>query len=244
MTIENTIHSKFLIHWTGNDTTLDNKNSYINRLKDVLQNGLQMRPGEETIYGAGGSYIKAEIARVCFTEIKLSQTEKHARMYGQLGVGFNRDFVLEREGNPVFYVQNGDNGHIIQNFDELAGWLKKLPPDTFELDLNFGKLGMIAGYLKNMSDRDKKELKYYDEMEWRVVHVSRLEELNNYIKYLEETDEKNKKIYRLIVRPEDIKLIIFPDNQIMQLALGDKEILKYFNSYMPTLIALEDCKNF
>jgi len=49
-----TIHSKFLIHWTGKDIEKKANNAedqYIIRLKDILQKGLRMNPGIERIHG-------------------------------------------------------------------------------------------------------------------------------------------------------------------------------------------------
>jgi hypothetical protein len=237
------IHSKFLIHWTGRDINHNDRKKYVDKLKSVLQKGLCMNPGKETIYGKDSRRITAEIARVCFTEIKLTQTEEHAKQYGRLGIGFNRDFVLEREGNPVFYVQNGEKSHIIQNLTNLISWMKSLPDDDI-VGLRIKELEIISGYLKNMSCRDENELKYYDEMEWRIVHISRLEGPNNYIQNIGETTKEGEKSYRLKFNPKDIQLIVFPDSGTLRLAMRDEEISEYFNSYMPTLIALDDCKNF
>jgi hypothetical protein len=248
------IHSKFLVHWTGKDINSFNSEIndnlrkeyiarlYIARLRDNLLKGLHMRPGKETIYGKDNKGITAEIARVCFTEIKLTQTEEHAKRYGRLGIGFDRNFVLEREGNPVFYVQNGDKGHIVENLDVLRGWMSSLPPNTVGSKID--ELGIIFGYLKKMSDRNENELKYYDEMEWRIVHIDRLTGPNNYIQDYGETTEQGKKFFRLKVRPKDVRLIIFPDNETIRLALCDEKISDYFKSHIPTLIALDDCENF
>lgn len=243
------IHSKFLIHWTGKDINKYNREmtdelrkEYVEILNNDLQKGLYMSQGREKIYGKDNKCIEIKIAKVCFTEIKLTQTQEHAKRYGKLGIGFNRDFVLEREGNPVFYVQNGDKSHIIENLDFLHKFVKKYsnPIEDKMLDT----LNIILGYLKNMSCRNENELKYYDEMEWRIVHIRRLEGPNNYIQNIGETTKEGEKSYRLKFNSKDVQLIVFPDNKTIQLALKDEEFSNYFNSYMPTLIALDDCKNF
>ena len=57
---KNTIHSQFLIHWTGKDFDpgdgMDDiiRKKYVDRLKDYLQKGLYMKPGNEQFYGVGG----------------------------------------------------------------------------------------------------------------------------------------------------------------------------------------------
>jgi len=108
------IHSKFLVHWTGKDfhtpeAVLDDniRKQYIDRLIDILTNGLFMNKNEEEterIYDSEGGWIQSAVSRTCFTEIKLSQAKKHAESYGQLGIGVEREFVTSRYGNPVFYV--------------------------------------------------------------------------------------------------------------------------------------------
>jgi len=51
-----------------------------------------------------------------------------------LGIGFHRDFVLSREGNPVLYVQNGDKGVLIEN---LVPRLVSSVPDNGKIKLQF-----------------------------------------------------------------------------------------------------------
>jgi len=179
------IHSKYLIHWTGKGLNLEEvhiQESYLNRLKDICCKGLYMNRGRERIYGRGGTSITATISRVCFSEIRLSQVSDHAKLYGGLGIGFHRDFVIEREGNPVLYVLNGDNGVVIENFAHLHKSIKSNGQMLKELEI-------ILGYLKNMSDRNDSTLKYYEEMEWRVVHLNRLED-----KYIS-VEDRTKHIY-------------------------------------------------
>jgi hypothetical protein len=81
------IHSKILVHWTGKDIAKeicseDGKSQmYFERLKNSLEKGLYMkRTSEAVIRGKTIKYI----IRLCFTEIRLSQTETHARRYGKL----------------------------------------------------------------------------------------------------------------------------------------------------------------
>jgi len=170
------------------------RRKYVDRLRDICQKGLYMKPGAEKIYGINNTMIQTTIARICFTEIKLSQAEEQAKRYGDLGIGFGRDFVLEREGNPVFYVQNGDKGHVIENFSFLHRFVAPNEERRKELEI-------ILGYLKNMSEMNDGGLKYYEEMEWRVVHLEKFE--GRYIA----VEDKLNHIYRLTLKPEDIKII-------------------------------------
>jgi hypothetical protein len=60
MGFDYSIHSDFLIHWTG---------------KDIDENLIIDVPA---------------VPQTCFTELKLSQSRAHAREYGRLGIGGKR----------------------------------------------------------------------------------------------------------------------------------------------------------
>ena len=106
-------HSDILIHWTGGDIEkLDIPDSakndlYFDRLKSILKFGLWVRkPREpEKIRVNGVEISKPDIARTCFTELKLSSSEDHAKLYGRLGIGVKRYFLFDRLGAPINYCQ-------------------------------------------------------------------------------------------------------------------------------------------
>lgn len=234
------IHSKFLVHWSGRDIsrkkplklTSSEMQSFVKRLRDIIQYGLKMSFGEETIYGKSQTWVKIKTARVCFTEIKLSQAQKHAEEYGLLGIALSRKFVLERYGNPVFYVQNGDRGIVVENIDIVRGSLE----NNRELKK---ALEVVLAFFKNMSDKNKDALKYYDEMEWRIVHSDLLER-EGYIK--RSLDGSN---FFLRLRPDHIKAIIFPNHKTKKNALEDEWLKKYFfRKKIPMITTVLDCKNF
>lgn len=89
-----------------------------------------------------------------------------------------------------------------------------------------------------MSDLKKNNLRYIEEMEWRVIHIKCLE--NKYIK----PENPNAGIYRLIFKPEDVKLIVFPDKETKHLALNDNFVLDFFKIHKPIIVTLNDCDNF
>lgn len=234
------IHSRFLIHWTGRDISTNKPlqlintkmQSFVARLKDIIQNGLEMNFGRETIHGKSGTWIKIETARVCFTEIKLSQVLRHAEEYGLLGIALSRKFVLARYGNPVFYVQNGDRGTVVENMDIIRGSVK----NNRELQKRFE---VVLAFLKNMSDKNKEDLKYYDEMEWRIVHSDLLENEGHITKYSEGNG------YYLKLRADHIKAIVFPNHKTKKMALEDSWLRQYlFSKKIPMITTVLDCKNF
>ena len=77
------------------------------------------------------------------------------------------------------------------------------------------EFAVICGYLKNMSKKDCDELCYYDELEWRITHLRRLDE-----KYVTTQDATNH-IYRIKIKPDDIKVVVFPDIKTKNMTLID-----------------------
>jgi len=126
-----TLRSNFLVHWTGRDIQTDYKairrcelqsDLYVDRLVKTLNEGLWMTVNEEIIKGAGDIQIEynkepfPKVPMTSFTEIKLSEIEKHTQSYGCLGFGFSRDFVIKLDGAPVQYVSSDENDYITAHF--------------------------------------------------------------------------------------------------------------------------------
>jgi len=116
-----TVRSDFLVHWTGGkdieeeyaDTESKDyqdkgarREKYIIRLRTTLEDGLWMNSVDIGLHSEpdGGLWETIHWPATCFTEIKLSNVDEHAQMYGFLGFGFTRQFVMERCGGPVIYV--------------------------------------------------------------------------------------------------------------------------------------------
>ena len=85
-----------------------------------------MTTPREVVAGYQDSGIDYTVPLTCFTEIRLSEAKSHAAKYGQLGLGFQRRFVIERCGGPVKYVSGDDRDPIIGNLDLLLGALTEL----------------------------------------------------------------------------------------------------------------------
>jgi len=104
------IHSDFLIYLTGkdidsvydqqwhqSDKSKTNKNCdvaghYCKRLYDILQFGLWMTEENDPPFCFNGtSILVPPTPKTCFTELKLSESRKHARQYGRLGIGVKNE---------------------------------------------------------------------------------------------------------------------------------------------------------
>lgn len=235
------LHTKFLVNWTGTDfhspiSALDDniRQKYIDRLTDILTNGFLMRKNEEKaerIYDLDGQWVQAAIARMCFTETKLSLAKKHAQTYGNLGIGVDRQYVINRYGNPVFYVMNGNKSNIGVCTRKVLDYLKEHDKAIL------AEFNILLGYLKKMGEPNADDLQYYDELEWRITHLTRLEQQGLIV-----AQDKNNHIYRIGLSKEDVKIIVFPDTRTKILALNNQNIINQIDK--PICVTMDDCENF
>lgn len=239
------VHSKFIVHWAGKEITRNislsptDSKLYLELFKKIVKEGLLLTRGSELIHGRSNKYIKAETARVCFTEIRLSQVKSHALKYGLLGIGFDRQFICERYGNPVFYVQNHlEYGVVIETLDYLRGYLQQRKDnndDRAEEMIKFLEVPLC--FVKNMSERtNSTQFDCYDEMEWRIIHLDHMEN-----RFIEKRGEK----YYLKFSPSDIKILVYPDTRTKESALNDAQLKEsIFNHHFPIIATIEECEHF
>lgn len=170
-----TIHSDFLIHWTGID--IDQKfdrdwkpssasakmgnnivDAYIARLKNTLKYGFWMTKREtpETIQVNRQEFEKPLVARTCFTELKLSETRKHARKFGRLGIGLKRYYLFDRLGGPMKYLQSGT---VHLSFPPYSSFYDKS-------DHDFEKFS----FCKHMCSTRPLTYDLFSESEWRIIY--------------------------------------------------------------------------
>ena len=87
-----------------------------------------------------------------------------------------------------------------------------------------------------MGEKDSEDLSYYDELEWRITHLRRLDE-----KYVT-TQDATKHIYRIKIKPEDIKVIVFPDIKTKNITLKRRDMNKLIDN--PICVTVDDCQYF
>lgn len=221
------IHSTILVHWTGKkDIELEpedvRRKRYLERLLDYYQNGLfAKRVTEETLRKRK---IK-NFVRICFTEIRLSQAKLHADRYGKLGIGFARDFILDKGGRPVIYVP----------YRSMPG--SRLLEESIEKMSN----KWLEAHVKRMSNGKSEDSNdyedYYEEMEWRLVYDESSD--NKHF-----TDGHERGVHRLRFKSKDVRVIIFPDESMKRMSLEDEKLKKYLSEHMPIMAALDACGDF
>lgn len=255
-------HSDFLVHWTGKDIenqtiSKDKKDiEYLKRFKSILKDGLWMKKPEkeEFIRINDKSFKKPNIARISFTELKLSIAEDHSNLYGKLGIGVKRYFLFDRLGSPIHYCQSGKHNLF---FAPYSNFLETTPE--------------ILSFFKHMcSDYDNHPLKYdlYNESEWRIIFSENIRQhlLKNNKKDVADLFVNPKTIsyfHSIENKPEYLlpldgwfKLIIYPNLEVKKKAIEDDEIRNLLKTIsdkvnnhsekncMPIELDLGACKQF
>jgi hypothetical protein len=103
--------------------------------------------------------------KVCFTELKLSESRIHAKRYGRLGIGVKRRFLFDRSGRPLLY-------YWYKGWEENDPFLKACAKELQSKDL--------LNFFKPMDSRITQTLTYdlYRESEWRIIYFKELLERN------------------------------------------------------------------
>ena len=169
--------------------------------------------------------------RICFTEIRLSQANEHARRYGKLGIGFARKFIMHRGGRPVIYVPYEPHDGLLENSIKTVHERSKDKPDLEDIHRS---AKYILTHVKRMWDENNDE--FFEEMEWRLVYD---ESPDN-----EHFEAVGSGVFRFKFVPSDIKVVIFPDKDTKKAALEDDYVGKLLSEHMPIMATLDDCSNF
>ena len=128
---------------------------YLQRLRDILTHGLWMTEEGEQRFRVGSEEITIPVTpQCCFTELKLSESRRHARLYGRLGIGVKRPFLFERCGRPLAYFGFGTHSHNDKFLEACAANLQDK---------------RLLNFFKPMNRRSN-PLNYdlYSESEWRI----------------------------------------------------------------------------
>jgi hypothetical protein len=244
-----TIHSDFLIYWTGkefngdwdpekssNKLSSDFVNAYIERLKSILKYGLWMMGSntQHCIEINGQEISKPSVARTCFTELKLSEVRKHAYKFGRLGIGVKRYFLFDRLGGPMKYVQFKTHNLSFPPYSN------RYAKDSVDYEL--------LSFYKHMCSTRPLTYDLFSESEWRIIYSENIKKkLQKYApKHLELfkdptelTDSELRRFYDNIQgsKPEYflpldawLSIIIYPSPEVKNEARKNTEISNLIRS--------------
>lgn len=228
------IHSAFLIHWTGKDIDNDYDKywyksdksktercteAYIDRLINILKYGFWMTEEEKIDLSFNGYKVAIPtIPQTCFTELKLSESRKHARQYGRLGIGVKRPFVFKRLGRPLVYY----GFHEMRRDDK---FLEACAKELISADL--------LNFFKPMNSSAKLNYDYYSESEWRIIYFKELlsrkliidprdqTNIEEYQYFMSLTTAQQSKLKYLIPLDGWFAMIIYPSLSVKNKAQQD-----------------------
>lgn len=266
------IHSNFLIYWTGKDiddekwyesdkskTNKTETEKYIKRLHNILKYGLWMTEEDgEALRFKSTSISIPKTPKTCFTELKLSESRKHARSYGRLGIGVKRPFLFERFGRPLIYY----HPQRVNNDVFLKDCVQNL------------KDNKLLNFFKRMNSSEILNFDLYAESEWRILYSNDLSKgVKNLIidprdskkkleqKYFKQLDlHEQEKLQYLIPLDGWFSMIIYPSLDVKNEAQqnesnGIKEQIKRIKKLndhgnkvergnWPIEVDLDSCRNF
>lgn len=230
----NSHHSDILIHWTSKELSKkslsepDVQDEYIALLHSIYTKGLRFSIPKtpDVVVGVDCKSILETRPIICFTELQLSKAQEHARRYGSLGIGFNREFLMKWGANPVFYVQNKNQGIVNTNLSGLVN-----PKDKHDW------LDVFLSYVKPMGEPCSDNYIYYDEFEWRIVGCKLGEQLPSLF-------VKNEEGLWFKFESIDVSLLAFPNEDTRRKALADDKLMDFFKDHMPMMVDTSNCHAF
>ena len=169
-------------------------------------------------------FMHNAIPMVCFCDIPLSQLMNHIDTYGKYGLGMTKEWGIRNGLNPVVYFNRSSN--MANNLREaVIQLLRSKSPTIKVLAEIIMYLKPYEGILYRGGQVTKKDVRFYDEHEWRYVPARIVMEKNklelaipeDLYRRPEKLADANKKLERdetrLSFNANDIKYIIIGEER-------------------------------
>lgn len=162
-----------LIHWTGRAKNQDTACSILENIcrEQILRLTYCPTYVQEN--------LKPRVAMACFTDIPLEHSHEHCSKFGQFGLAFNRQKMIEYGANPVLYT-TGMHLDRIRNISNLLErmkdlekdreWRSEVEPFNFSVDETIALIEVL-GLLQEYSYKNDDGTDYvtYFQREWRLT---------------------------------------------------------------------------
>lgn len=212
------LHSNSLFHFTKKE-----------HLLNILRNNFIPHYCKERL-SIEDKFYDYRVPIVSFCDIPLSQTKSHIEEYGKYAIGLNREWVEEKELNPVFYYK--DRSFFFNKYYELMTSLSDRTvggKTSHEEELSNYYFAFFKPYKgvdirpekdkkkENIENNEEKTKVFYDEREWRYV-PARLNEENYIVLERDYKDELQEQIneLKLTFKQDDISFIIIEKEEERQ----------------------------
>jgi hypothetical protein len=180
-----------------------------------------------------------QVDMTCFTELRLSASHNHAAVFGLLGVGVDRQYVLDRWGTPVHYVRNHSDERVAGSFMRLLNLVGNWSQGgTTEAAEALQHVKYLWDFLKAMSYKNADDFCFIDEQECRIVFT---EEQRKHGRIVPTGQPRPQ--YRLPISSGELRLVVFPDQETRALAAADSRLTPYFSVEL-LMLTLHECEQF
>lgn len=157
--------SDYLIHWTGREG--DEKGAYV---LNLISCTLRLLLSYNTLHVFDFAHTVDE-KMTCFTDVPLRHSHDHCKRYGRFEVAFQKQRIMNKGAQPVFYASHSCKEDMDSIFKYLQAQVKEptLPKEIlWALHRHFY-------FMQRFSDgqADKRDTYYY-EREWRLGEQSLL----------------------------------------------------------------------
>lgn len=179
------------------------------------------------------------IPMICFCDIRLSQIKYHVEKFGSYAIGMSMEWGIKNGLNPLMYIAPDSNPIKIFR-DSISDSLRYLlekhynNTETEKLYQLGDHILYLIRYIKPYSGKkwdgnefNGKEIKFYDEREWRYIPDYYEMKRHSILPYLQKSqflDDKQKQKYsqqlvdnfKLDFTPKDIRYIIVDKDDEIQ----------------------------
>jgi Putative abortive phage resistance protein AbiGi, antitoxin len=278
------LHEQLLFHWIGRDIEEQSKKRdyesrcqraerYVSHLRGSLKHGLWVKTPDspETLFQGIGTDWKP-LPMTCFTEWRPDESQGHVKKYGRLGLGFTRNWVSKRGGQPVTYFKQSRDSRFLKAMKSICDLDKT---GKFEKEQMEG-LGYILHFAKPIRDKVEREkavrkkrqpkstrapvvrdpfrrsfgaaMPFVAEREWRIVGPREKGLPANKVRPFVEAASGDVPSFYLPYKPgADLFTLVVPDNLTMNRVLQDRVLRRAFHPTVGphvTIVSLEDVGSF
>ena len=182
--------------------------------------------------------FRLAIPMVCFCDIPLSQIADHTSKYGNYAIGIKKDWAIKQSVTPVLYVHENSliSNTIISEMREL-GKKKSAEEDITTKVMKYIDTICLMKRYQGFDDRLKRDIRYYDEREWRYVPPRQSRDQFCYLiesEYKKDDiraliDKENEK-YGVVFNPDMINsIIVEKESEILQIKDSIEKIKRSFS---------------
>jgi len=226
--------SKLLVHWTGKDLLdcdrAEGIQQHVDRLVSIYREGLHLSvpPTEDILRSVNpNDATLPNLPSICFSELRISNSDRLASDYGKLGIGFRREYLMKYGANPVFYLQSAHSGIVNTNISQLREIVK---PGFV------GAANVILAYCKPMSRKGEENLSHYEDHEWRIVQTTGGIPLPQEFK---QGASGGKMSFHF--DHAEVQVIIFPSPEVRTKTLANSYLIDILKTRMPMMLDHDAC---